>query len=166
MTEVALPDVALDVTVYNALPEVLLVSVLVRVAEALMMPVTVVVTVVLLVDVLLDVTVAEAELVALDVEPEDDPLPEVPPVPVLVPLLVADARALGVTDVVWLEVVDVLALVGTDVESQQTTRCRFRGGYTRCRCRRRRGRRRGRCTPGDAAGTRTSPTAGGRHART
>ena len=68
------------------------------------------------VDVLLDVTVAEAELVALDVEPEDDPLPEVPPVPVLVPLLVADARALGVTDVVWLEVVDVLALVGTDVE--------------------------------------------------
>ena len=64
------------------------------------------------VDVLLDVTVAEAELVALDVEPEDDPLP----VPVLVPLLVADARALGVTDVVWLEVVDVLALVGTDVE--------------------------------------------------
>ena len=36
--------------------------------------------------------------------------------PVLVPLLVADARALGVTDVVWLEVVDVLALVGTDVE--------------------------------------------------
>jgi hypothetical protein len=34
VTEVALPDVALDVTVYNALPKVLLVSVLVRVLEA------------------------------------------------------------------------------------------------------------------------------------
>ena len=34
VTEVALPDVALDVAVYNALPEVLLVSVLVRVLEA------------------------------------------------------------------------------------------------------------------------------------
>ena len=162
MTEVALPDVALDVTVYNALPEVLLVSVLVRVAEALMMPVTVVVTVVLLVDVLLDVTVAEAELVALDVEPEDDPLPEVPPVPVLVPLLVADARALGVTDVVWLEVVDVLALVGTDVEPADDPVLVSEADNNRCsrRC------RRVRCTPGDAAGARTSPTAGGRNART
>ena len=46
----------------------------------------------------------------------DDALPEMPPVPVLVPLLVADAFALDVTDVVRLVVADVLALVGTDVE--------------------------------------------------
>ena len=38
--------------------------------------------------------------------------------PVLVPLLVADALALGVADVVWLEVADVLALFVTDVEPE------------------------------------------------
>ena len=44
----------------------------------------------------------------------DDASPEMPPVPVLVPLMVADALALGV----WLEVSDVLALFVTDVEPE------------------------------------------------
>ena len=38
--------------------------------------------------------------------------------PVLVPLLVADALALDAADVVWLAVPDVLALVVTDVEPE------------------------------------------------
>jgi hypothetical protein len=39
-------------------------------------------------------------------------------VPVLVPLLVADAFALDAADIVWLAVPDVLALVVTDVEPE------------------------------------------------
>jgi len=39
-------------------------------------------------------------------------------VPVLVPLLVADALALDTSDIVWLAVPDVLALVVTDVEPE------------------------------------------------
>ena len=38
--------------------------------------------------------------------------------PVLVPLLVADALALDTSDIVWLAVPDVLALVVTDVEPE------------------------------------------------
>ena len=38
--------------------------------------------------------------------------------PVLVPLLVADALALDAADIVWLAVPDVLALVVTDVEPE------------------------------------------------
>ena len=38
--------------------------------------------------------------------------------PVLVPLLVADALALDAADVVWLAVPDVLAMVVTDVEAE------------------------------------------------
>ena len=55
----------------------------------------------------------------------DDALPEMPPVPVLVPLLVADAFALDVTDVVRLVVADVLALVGTDVEPRRCCWCPY-----------------------------------------
>jgi hypothetical protein len=61
--------------------------------------------------------VAEAELVALDVI-VDDALPVILPLPVLVPLLVADALALDAADIVWLAVPDVLALVVTDVEPE------------------------------------------------
>ena len=38
--------------------------------------------------------------------------------PVLVPLLVADALALDAADVVWLAVPDVLAMVVTDVDAE------------------------------------------------
>ena len=38
--------------------------------------------------------------------------------PVLVPLLVADALALDAADIVWLAVPDVLAMVVTDVEPE------------------------------------------------
>ena len=60
---------------------------------------------------------AEAELVALDAI-VDDALPVILLVPVLVPLLVADALALDAADIVWLAVPDVLAMVVTDVEAE------------------------------------------------
>jgi hypothetical protein len=78
----------------------------------------------------------------------DDASPEMPPVPVLVPLMVADALALGVTDVVWLEVADALALFVTDVEPEDDPVLVSEADML------------------DAAGARASPTAGGRRART
>ena len=60
---------------------------------------------------------AEAELVTLDVI-VDDALPVILLVPVLVPLLVADALALDAADIVWLAVPDVLAMVVTDVDAE------------------------------------------------
>ena len=90
MTEAGLLDVAVDVTVDDALPEVLLVALLVRVLEA--DPLAVEAAVVVWLDV--------AEALALD-EAED--------VPVVVALLVIAERTLGVTDEVTLSEALVVA---------------------------------------------------------
>jgi hypothetical protein len=90
VTEADLLDVAVDVTVDDALPEVLLVALLVRVLEA--DPLAVEAAVVVWLDV--------AEALALD-EAED--------VPVVVALLVIVERTLGVTDEVTLSEALVVA---------------------------------------------------------
>ena len=96
MTEAGLLDVAVDVTVDDALPEVLLVALLVRVLEA--DPLAVEAAVVVWLDV--------AEALALD-EAED--------VPVVVALLVIAERTLGVTDEVTLSEALVVADAVTDI---------------------------------------------------